>query len=424
MKKKKIIIIVIIILFLLLAGCFILFKLGVFDRRSDCARIVDQISKLFETGNVYNYNEDSSKEYPFIEKYKIYTGETKSFGPGVVVIKYASSDEAEAKQQYIKDRYILLHSKIDNNILELSENASAYFKEEEDLVFTDGVYFIKIDSTYSSKFLELKEKILSIINKYSVKDSKNVSIDEINSFYSLEKNKLEEELTGEYNSIVKKITNNLKELINKLENCKDTECEKYLNDALKYNKYAELKDIVDTVQTKYDEVMKQKKDLVNQINSNLTKVEKSLSESDYENLKKQVNQINDSFYGDYVTGWKNRLSNIEEKVYKKSCKTYKYKDLLRYPDNYKGKKTYWFGVISQKVSKTQYRVGVNCHKYSYIKGYYCDDTIYVYYYGDKSLIEDDAIKMWGTMDGTTTYTAVLGNSITIPTFKAEYVEFK
>ncbi len=124
------------------------------------------------------------------------------------------------------------------------------------------------------------------------------------------------------------------------------------------------------------------------------------------------------------------LQKLEEdhiKNYKASAKNLNYKDVLRYPDNYKGQRAYWFGEIAQVVTNStlkQYRVNVSCEKYTYINDYSCPDTIYVSYLGEGSFIEDDMVKMWGIMDGTVTYTAVLGNSITIPSFNALYIELQ
>ena len=118
------------------------------------------------------------------------------------------------------------------------------------------------------------------------------------------------------------------------------------------------------------------------------------------------------------------MGNIEEKIFKNSCKSYSYKDVLRNPSEYREERAYWFGVITQKVSDTQYRVGVDCTKYHYIDGYSCKNTIYMYYYGDINLIEDDVVKLWGMMNGTKTYTTVLGSSLTIPAFTAKYVSLQ
>ena len=114
--------------------------------------------------------------------------------------------------------------------------------------------------------------------------------------------------------------------------------------------------------------------------------------------------------------------------YKNSCATYNYKDVLRNPSDYNGKKAYWFGKIIQVVDKSQksstFRIDVTCQKNQYLEGYFCDDTIYVTYYGEQSFIEDDMVKMWGSMDGTKSYTTVLGAGVTIPKFNAKYMELQ
>lgn len=111
--------------------------------------------------------------------------------------------------------------------------------------------------------------------------------------------------------------------------------------------------------------------------------------------------------------------------YKNSCDTLKYKDVLRTPENYINKQAYWFGEVNQVIGNGVYKVSVNCEKNRYAdNGYICSDDIYVIYSGSLNLIEDDLIKMWGTMNGTETYITVLGASKTIPKFNAKYVELK
>lgn len=120
------------------------------------------------------------------------------------------------------------------------------------------------------------------------------------------------------------------------------------------------------------------------------------------------------------------LENDYIKEYKKLCSKYNYKDLLRNPSDYYDKNAYYFGqilqVVSNKANYKSYRVGVDCTKYSYIDGYYCDNDIFVEYYGNDVFIEDDMVKMWGTMNKTYTYTTVLGTSLTIPKFEAKIME--
>lgn len=123
-----------------------------------------------------------------------------------------------------------------------------------------------------------------------------------------------------------------------------------------------------------------------------------------------------------------KLLNNRVNDYKNKCENLSYKDVLRNPENYKNRNTYWFGEIVQVVSKNSnasiFRVNVDCEKLYYSGEYLCSDTIYVVYYGSESFIEDDMVSMWGTMDGTQTYTSVLGSQITIPKFEAKYMELK
>ena len=124
----------------------------------------------------------------------------------------------------------------------------------------------------------------------------------------------------------------------------------------------------------------------------------------------------------------NVLKANTENDYKNSCESYTYKDVLRNPEQYSGKNAYWFGKVVQVVEKTSYysilRVNVNCEKLHYVNDYMCSDTIYVTYYGNQSFIDDDMVKLWGTMAGTETYTSVLGASVTIPKVYALYIDLQ
>ena len=115
-----------------------------------------------------------------------------------------------------------------------------------------------------------------------------------------------------------------------------------------------------------------------------------------------------------------RLKKIDAGVYKKSCKSINYKDALRYPDKYKGQRSYWVGEILQRIDSHTFRVSTKC-EWFYGTRYCTDNVIYVTYYGSESFIEDDYVKIWGEMDGNQSYTAVLGNEITIPKVDAEYM---
>lgn len=144
-----------------------------------------------------------------------------------------------------------------------------------------------------------------------------------------------------------------------------------------------------------------------------------------------LSNINTKYFDENDTQILTSLEELEQNYinnYKKGCKNYSYKDVLRNPDEYEGKNAYWFGEIVQVIDKrdnySTFRINVNCESYHYLDGYICSDTIFVAYTGDKSFIEDDMVKMWGTMKGTYTGTTVLGASVTIPMFVAEYIELQ
>lgn len=144
-----------------------------------------------------------------------------------------------------------------------------------------------------------------------------------------------------------------------------------------------------------------------------------------------LSNINTKYFDENNTQILTSIEELEQNYinnYKKGCKNYSYKDVLRNPDEYEGKNAYWFGEIVQVIDKSDiystFRINVNCESYQYLGGYICSDAIFVAYVGDKSFIEDDMVKMWGTMKGTYTGTTVLGASVTIPMFMAEYMELQ
>lgn len=122
------------------------------------------------------------------------------------------------------------------------------------------------------------------------------------------------------------------------------------------------------------------------------------------------------------------LKNADIIDFKNSCATYNYKDVLRTPNNYIDKRAYWYGQVLQVIDNSTYfsvyRVGVSCTKYQYIGGYSCPDAIYVIYSGEGNFIEDDMIKMYGLMNGTQTYTTIMGARLTIPKFTAMYIDLQ
>lgn len=114
-----------------------------------------------------------------------------------------------------------------------------------------------------------------------------------------------------------------------------------------------------------------------------------------------------------------------EKDFIKSCKTYKYKELARNPNKYKGKNLKFKGKVIQVqegfFNQVNLRVNVTKDEYGF-----WNDTIWVdYKYEDENeskLLENDIITLYGEFQGQKTYTSVLGAAITIPSVKAQYIK--
>lgn len=117
-----------------------------------------------------------------------------------------------------------------------------------------------------------------------------------------------------------------------------------------------------------------------------------------------------------------------EAEYKASCKTYTYKEIARNPGEYNGKRAVFTGEVIQVQQEELlglifYVLRVDVTK----SGRYYTDTVYVTYTATADaprILEDDIIVMHGELTGEKTYTTVMGSSVTIPSFTAEYVEIK
>ena len=113
--------------------------------------------------------------------------------------------------------------------------------------------------------------------------------------------------------------------------------------------------------------------------------------------------------------------------YKNSCTTYSYKEIARNPDSYSGKDAKFAGKVIQVVSdgsQTVLRVSVTKDEY----GIWNNDVVYVTYTYPESnspkILENDIVTMYGTLEGSQTYTSTLGASITIPALEAKYIDIQ
>jgi len=133
-----------------------------------------------------------------------------------------------------------------------------------------------------------------------------------------------------------------------------------------------------------------------------------LMDSEGNNLNKTVTQVKN----DYVNEFKDK------------CKTYDYKTIYRYAEDYKGKEVKYTGKVVQVIDDgdvSSYRVNITKDRW----GYY-DDTVYVIYANlDNStprILEDDIITMYGTLGDLFSYETVMGSKLTIPSITARYIE--
>lgn len=112
--------------------------------------------------------------------------------------------------------------------------------------------------------------------------------------------------------------------------------------------------------------------------------------------------------------------------YKANCASYSYAEISRNPGEYDGRQAKFTGEViqvqQQKVAdRLLYVLRVDVTKVRW--GY--DDTVYVTYStseSDARILEDDIITMYGTLTGEKTYETVMGASVTIPSFSAEYID--
>lgn len=422
-KKKRKLIIFSIVVIIIIIGILLI----IMPRSTDSHKIAVKISKLLDETTIVDDEADDNK-YSYIESSFIYTNELEEIDSdryAIVILKYNSKDEASIALKHINDEYTLFREKVDATILETLDILEEDLMGESGLIFVNGNFLIKIDCYYERKYDELKSKINKILEKYHTNNANSDTISLANNYWNQQLKDFSSSIDNLHNETIENFKEITEKVIKKLDNCKNNECENYLNQGLQYQKYAEVAEQVSLIQNKYEEIIQRKKDRATNISNSISKVEQSLNQNDYDKVKEIIEELEDKFYDTYEDEWNSRLEAIEEKVFKKSCTTLSYKEALRTPEKYKDRNTYWFGVIYQKVSSYQYRVGVNCSTNRFAdSGYVCSDTIYVYYYGDENLIEDDVVKLWGTMNGTYTYQAVLGNTITIPAFYAKYVNVK
>ncbi|MEG1564632.1 MAG: zinc ribbon domain-containing protein [Bacteroides sp.] len=119
------------------------------------------------------------------------------------------------------------------------------------------------------------------------------------------------------------------------------------------------------------------------------------------------------------------VAEVEPKeAYIASCQTLDYTEISRNPSLYAGQRVLFSGKVVQVAESSGnivLRVDTSEDEYGLWEG-----TIYVTYEkpndDESRILEDDIISLYGEFKGIKSYTAILGNEITVPEIKAKYVE--
>lgn len=113
----------------------------------------------------------------------------------------------------------------------------------------------------------------------------------------------------------------------------------------------------------------------------------------------------------------NCLKDLSPETIKSNAIEISYDDLMRNNEEHVGKIVYHEGEVIQvqNVFGNTYVLRVSTEG-----PYYYDNVIWVNYAGDR-LLEDDAVEIWGVV-GLKEYSAIFGNSVTIPEIDASILE--
>lgn len=114
---------------------------------------------------------------------------------------------------------------------------------------------------------------------------------------------------------------------------------------------------------------------------------------------------------------KKKEAENKKNSYIKQCKTYGYESIQRKPSKYKGKKIKLSGKAIQVSEGWLDSVTLRVEDSS------GDVWLVNYYYSknENKIIENDYLTIYGECSGTEAYTSILGESITIPSITAKYI---
>lgn len=116
------------------------------------------------------------------------------------------------------------------------------------------------------------------------------------------------------------------------------------------------------------------------------------------------------------------LAKLTEQQFKANTVQIPYNDIARNPEKFKAQNAYFLGKVvqvNQDKKNVTLRVEVTRGKNDL-----WNDVVWVNYTipeGQDRILDNDIIQIWGTIKGLQTYTAVLGNKISIPELDAKYI---
>lgn len=428
-RKGSVIVIITIILGLILATTFIQRETAI--NAIEIARDLEKVSAAYSV-KIEDYDKLEGTKHEYINAA---TGKEK-YGDLNYIYKvevFNNKEDALFRKEYLNKKQFKLEETITKKDFGFLYDEYINKGIKEEIVVYNNV-LLRVNLSYE----EAKDKIISTFKtavlNYKTSNKNNKNKKEFENFKNNKLISLNSEVTKEKDNLIKEHTDILNKHILELNSCTVENLVAIKKDVNRYNDVVILKDLYNKalkeVEKATNRINKEKETKVNNINKEIIKISKSLNSKDLENLENTIDSLSDAQFKNEKVKWQKNISDIKKKLknkeisdYKNKCKSYSYKAISRNPEKYKGSYAYFRGEVVQVLEygdSVTLRVNVTQSPY----GYYWDDTVYVTYYNyDKNnrILEDDIIKMYGTLEGTKTYESIFGASITIPRLDAKYI---
>ena len=262
-KKKGLIIILSIILALCFIGIILLIVLP-FEKISQTHKVAQKLIdkydfKVMGRDEIFIHDEskDMDYDYSYLEESIIYMAFVEKENSEIIdydisISRYGSEIEAKAKINYYKDYYKALHDKIDNTFLEELYDYKNMFKNEKVYYFNIGNFLVGINNKYEPNYSKI-EKILKEI----IEVDKNNNVDEttVANYWKSEINKQISKIDRDKNIRIDKIKDSINDVISKLDSCSLENCISLFNEVVVYDKYEEVKEEINKLKEKYNQVI-------------------------------------------------------------------------------------------------------------------------------------------------------------------------